>query len=74
MVLFGSIASLDVVWNMADVFMALMAIINLIAITALGKFAYRTLDDYTKQKKKGIKDPVFKASSIEGLKNTTEWE
>lgn len=74
MVLFGSVASLDVVWNMADVFMAVMAIINLIAITALGKYAYRALEDYTKQKKSGIKDPVFKASSIEGLKNTSEWE
>ncbi|WP_294403942.1 sodium:alanine symporter family protein [uncultured Clostridium sp.] len=74
MVLFGSVASLDVVWNMADVFMAVMAIINLIAITALGRYAYRALDDYTKQKKSGVKDPVFKASSIEGLKNTSEWE
>ena len=74
MVLFGSVASLDVVWNMADVFMAVMAIINLIAITALGKFAYRALEDYRKQKKNGIKDPVFKASSIEGLENTSEWE
>ena len=74
MVLFGSVASLDVVWNMADIFMAVMAIINLIAITALGKYAYRALEDYTKQKKRGIKDPVFKASSIEGLKNTSEWE
>ena len=74
MVLFGSVASLDVVWNMADVFMAVMAIINLIAITALGKVAYRALEDYRKQKKNGIKDPVFKASSIEGLENTSEWE
>ena len=74
MVLFGSVASLDVVWNMADVFMAVMAIINLIAITSLGRYAYRALDDYTKQKKSGVKDPIFKASSIEGLKNTSEWE
>ncbi|MGG7148696.1 alanine/glycine:cation symporter family protein [Clostridium butyricum] len=74
MVLFGAIASLDIVWNLADVFMAVMAILNLIAITALGKYAYKALDDYRKQKKNGIKEPVFKASSIEGLKNTTEWE
>ncbi len=30
MVLFGSIASMDLVWNIADVFMGLMAILNLI--------------------------------------------
>ena len=73
MVLFGSVASLDVVWNMADVFMAVMAIINLIAITALGKFAYRALEDYRKQKKNGIKDPIFKAEYIPELENVTEW-
>lgn len=73
MVLFGSIASLEIVWNLADIFMAIMAIINLIAITLLGKFAFRALDDYTKQKKEG-KDPVFKASSIEGLENIDLWK
>lgn len=73
MVLFGSIASLNVVWNLADIFMALMAIINLIAISMLGKFAFRALNDYTEQKRSGIKDPVFKASSIPELENVTEW-
>lgn len=73
MVLFGSVASLEVVWNLADVFMAIMAIINLIAITMLGKFAFKALEDYTRQKKAGIKDPVFKAESIPELENITEW-
>ncbi|HCW54194.1 MAG TPA: sodium:alanine symporter family protein [Clostridium sp.] len=73
MVLFGSVASLEVVWNLADVFMAIMAIINLIAITMLGKFAFKALEDYTKQKKAGIKDPVFKSESIPELENVTEW-
>ena len=73
MVLFGSVASLEVVWNLADVFMAIMAIINLIAITMLSKFAFKALEDYTKQKKAGIKDPVFKAESIPELENVTEW-
>ena len=35
MVLFGSVATLQVVWNMADLFMGLMVITNLIAITLL---------------------------------------
>ena len=65
---------MDIVWNLADVIMALMAITNLIAIFLLGKFAFKALDDYTKQKKAGIKDPVFKASSIPELKNVTEWD
>ena len=74
MVLFGSVASLQIVWDLADVFMALMAIINLIAIILLGKFAFKALDDYTKQKKSGISDPVFKSSSIPELKNADEWK
>ena len=74
MVLVGSLVKVELVWNMADLFMALMAIINLIAITALGKYAFLALKDYTKQKKAGIKEPVFKASSIKGLENVEEWQ
>ncbi|WP_294392276.1 sodium:alanine symporter family protein [uncultured Clostridium sp.] len=74
MVLFGATVSMDIVWNLADVIMALMAITNLIAIALLGKFAFKALDDYRAQKKAGIKEPVFKSSSIPELKNVTEWK
>lgn len=74
MVFYGSIANLNIVWNLADVFMGLMAILNLIAITLLGKFAFKALEDYRAQKKAGIKEPVFKASSIPELKNVEEWD
>ncbi|ACD24476.1 alanine:cation symporter family protein [Clostridium botulinum] len=74
MVFFGSIANLDIVWNLADTFMGFMAIINLIAITLLGRFAFKALDDYRAQKKAGIKEPVFKASSIPELTNVDEWK
>ncbi len=73
MVLFGSLTQVDIVWNLADVFMGLMAIINLIAIVLLGKYAFMALDDYTNQKKAGIKDPIFKASNIKGLENIECW-
>ena len=71
MVLFGSIASMDLVWNIADVFMGLMAILNLIAIALLSKIAIKALKDYTSQKKAG-KNPVFYASSIPELGNEVE--
>ncbi len=71
MVLFGSIASMDLVWNIADVFMGLMAILNLIAIVLLSKIAIKALQDYTAQKKAG-KDPVFYASSIPELGDEVE--
>ncbi|MGU8316451.1 alanine/glycine:cation symporter family protein [Clostridium perfringens] len=74
MVLFGSIAKVDLVWNLADLFMGLMAILNIITILFLGKYSFLTLKDYTAQKKAGIKEPVFKASSIPGLENVEEWQ
>jgi AGCS family alanine or glycine:cation symporter len=73
MVLFGSLTKVEIVWNLADVFMGLMAIINLVAIVLLGKYAFMALEDYTKQKKAGIKDPIFDASNIEGLENVECW-
>ncbi|WP_296644701.1 alanine/glycine:cation symporter family protein [Romboutsia sp. 13368] len=73
MVLFGALVKVEIVWNLADVFMGLMAVINLIAIALLGKYAFAALDDYTKQKKSGIKKPVFYASSIKGLENVECW-
>lgn len=59
MVFTGSVASLSFVWNLADLFMALMAMVNLVAITLLGRFAYIALDDYLDQKRRGIADPEF---------------
>lgn len=71
MVLFGSVASMQFVWSIADVFMGLMAILNLIAIVLLGKIAIKALQDYTAQKKAG-KNPVFYASSIPELGDEVE--
>lgn len=74
MVFFGSIVSMDIVWDLADVFMGLMAIVNLIAIVLLSKIALKALEDYKNQKKAGIKDPIFTRNSIPELKDeVTEW-
>lgn len=59
MVMFGAVASLEVAWGLADITMGLMALFNLIAISLLGKYTFRLLDDYLAQKRRGIKDPVF---------------
>lgn len=60
MVIFGALASLDLVWSIGDFFMALITICNLIAIFTLGKYAFRLLDDYRRQKRAGVQSPVFK--------------
>lgn len=69
MVFFGSTASLKLVWSLADVTMALMAMCNLIAILLLGKYAFRLLDDYMQQKKNGVKSPVFSKDRMKDIED-----
>lgn len=71
-IFFGCLNSFDLAWNLADITMGFMAIVNLIAILFLGKWAFKALDDYTAQKKAG-KDPVFVADAIEGMPKTECW-
>ena len=73
MISFGSVAELTFVWNLADLFMALMAFINIYAIIRLGGIAKRCLDDYIAQKKAG-KDPVFKAKEVGITENVECWD
>jgi AGCS family alanine or glycine:cation symporter len=72
MVLYGSVASLSTVWNMADLFMGLMTICNLIAIVLLGKYAFRLLEDYRAQKRAGITDPVFSKDKMPDIADDLE--
>lgn len=59
-VMFGALASLDLVWSLGDICMACMTACNLVAIVLLGHQAFRLLDDYREQKRKGIKSPTFR--------------
>lgn len=72
MVLFGSLASLDIVWSLADITMALMAICNLIAILLLGKYAFRLLDNYMEQKRSGVKSPTFHKEQMKDIEQDIE--
>lgn len=60
MVYIGSIMSIPLVWNAADLFMGIMATINLFAIVLLTPYLMMLLKDYTSQLKRGVKDPEFK--------------
>ena len=71
-IMYGCLNSFDLAWNLADIFMGFMAIINLVAILLLGRWALKALDDYSAQRRAG-KDPVFVASSIPGLPATECW-
>lgn len=71
-IMYGCLNSFDLAWNLADILMGIMAIINLIAILLLGKWALAALRDYTEQRNAG-KDPVFLAESIPGMPQTECW-
>ena len=73
MVMFGSVAEVPFVWNLADLFMAFMAIVNLIAIARLSKYAYVALDDYLAQKRAGIVEPEFDPSVMPDQKGVFSW-
>ncbi|MRS15289.1 amino acid carrier protein [Enterobacteriaceae bacterium RIT691] len=58
MVMTGTLLSLPVVWQLADVIMALMAITNLTAILLLSPVVRIIASDYLRQRKLGVR-PVF---------------
>ncbi|VFT45844.1 amino acid permease [Pseudomonas aeruginosa] len=71
MVMFGALASLPFVWNLADVSMGLMAITNLIAILLLSNLAIKLAKDYNAQRKAG-KLPTFDASQFPEVQQKLE--
>lgn len=68
----GAQFSAGLAWDLADVLMGFMALINVPVCLILGGTAFKALDDYIKQRKEG-KDPVFKAADI-GIHDTEYWK
>ena len=68
----GAGLTADLLWNIADISMGLMALINIPVIIILGKYAFRTIKDYEKQRKEG-KDPVFKTKDIDFPDKVDYW-
>lgn len=64
LVFIGAVVKTETVWSTADVFMGLMAIVNLVAIIGLSNIAFAVMNDYQRQRKAG-KKPVFKPEELE---------
>ena len=54
----GALLELATVWALADVAMGLMALVNLVALVLLGRWALGALRDFERQVRAG-QDPVF---------------
>jgi AGCS family alanine or glycine:cation symporter len=59
----GAVAKLATVWDFADISMGFMAIVNLVALVLLGKWAFAALRDYHAQASAG-EDPVFFSDEV----------
>ena len=67
-VFLGAQADFSVIWNVADITMGGMAVLNIVVILLLGGTAVKVLRDYEEQKKRGV-EPVFRAEEL-GIGNT----
>lgn len=67
----GAGLSADLLWNIADITMGGMTIINIPVILLLGKYSLKALRDYEDQRKEG-KEPVFLAKNI-GLPDDVDY-
>lgn len=72
LIFIGAGLSADLLWNIADITMGGMTIINMPVIFILSKYAIRALNDYTNQRKLG-KEPKFKAENIKLPHKTDYW-
>lgn len=59
MAFLGSCISLESAWELTDICMGLAGICNLVALFILFPQVRKVLDDYLRQRKSGIKDPVY---------------
>lgn len=71
----GAVLKLTFVWALADLGMALMAIVNLVAIGLLGKWAFAALKDFDRQLKAG-QEPAFVAdeAGLPGVLDGDVWK
>lgn len=72
-IVIGAVLQADLLWNIADVTMGVMTLINIPVIVILSKYAFRALKDYENQRKNGI-EPVFKAKNIDLPDKVDYWQ
>ncbi len=68
----GAGLSASLLWNISDILMGAMTVINIPVIICLGKYAFRAIKNFEEQRKKGL-DPVFYAEDIDLPQKTDYW-
>ena len=62
-ILFGAVLRSEFLWNLSDIAMGLMTLINMPVLFLMGKYAIRALKNYLRQVKTR-KDPIFYARDV----------
>jgi AGCS family alanine or glycine:cation symporter/putative sodium/glutamine symporter len=77
-VFMACVVPVGLVWDLMDVFMAIMGVLNIIALFYLYKYAVSAFKDYKKQRAAGVEEPVFNVNNwdSEGLDKSgiTSWD
>lgn len=73
LILLGAGLNAGLLWNIADITMGGMTLINMPVIFIMSKYATRALNDYLKQKKEG-RAPVFHVKDIDLPHEVDYWE
>ncbi|MGP1454421.1 MAG: alanine/glycine:cation symporter family protein [Treponema sp.] len=68
----GSVAALSDVWDTADLFMGVMAIINIIVIAILSPKAFTVIQDYIRQRKAKA-NPEYHSKNTPSITNVEVW-
>lgn len=66
-VFLGCVGDFSVVWDTGDIFMGIMAIVNLVVLLLIGNIAVEIYNDYRCQLKAGV-EPVFNPQAIPAIK------
>ena len=69
----GAGLNADLLWNIADITMGGMTLINMPVIFYLSKYAIRALNDFARQRKAGL-EPVFHAKDIDLPHTVDYWQ
>lgn len=73
MTVVGAVLGVQLVWTLADLFMAFLAIINLMMVVALSPLVFELMRDYKAQKDRG-ESPIFYAKNISyKLPDDNQW-
>lgn len=67
----GSLTTASDAWTIGDIGVGLMSWVNIVGILMVGKIAFKCLDDYDQQRKKGL-DPQFDPKKL-NIEHTSEW-